>query len=119
MIYVKNVIFYLSFFFKKRCSSDDLSFRQPLPPLPPQPESMIRTTKYFDAPTIYQKPVRIVKAVQRSVPPKINYETNIHLSSEYMRNLFPKSDRYRQNSGNRQSVNTTNQKNKSFDQFVF
>ena len=97
---------------------------------------MIRTTKYFDSssnqallpPTIYRKPVRIVKAVQRSVPSsssandfkttfstKMNSENDLkslsmhylnneyHLSSEYIRDLFPipdyvKRNRSRQNS---------------------
>jgi len=73
---------------------------------------MIRTTKYFDSlsnqvslpPTIYRKPVRIVKAVQRSAPSptinnfknsfpiKMNLENQIHLSSQYIRNLFPIPD---------------------------
>jgi hypothetical protein len=83
---------------------------------------MIRTTKYFDSlsnqvsspPTVYRKPVRIVKAVQRSAPsPTINdvkssfpikmnsnNVNGLHLSSQYIRNLFPIPNRSRQNSGN-------------------
>lgn len=81
---------------------------------------MIRTTKYFDSlskQVTYQKPVRIVKAVQRSVPSpiinqpntslsmKTNVENQLILSSQYMRNLFPNSDQLkrkyiRQNSNN-------------------
>lgn len=102
---------------------------------------MIRTTKYFDSssnqpslpPTVYRKPVRIVKAVQRSAPSPTIIEikpmnstddlktlslphsnelvsnNDHHHSSEYVRNLFPipdnvKRTRSRQNS----SSNTSN-----------
>lgn len=78
---------------------------------------MIRTTKYFDSlsqqisrpPTIYRKPVRIVKAVQRSAPSpiinnlkssfpiKMNVENQINLSSQYIRNLFPSPDHLKRN----------------------
>ncbi|CAF0860685.1 unnamed protein product [Rotaria sp. Silwood1] len=101
-----------------------LSSRQQSPP-----DSMIRTTKYFDTfstqttlpPTIIRKPVRIVKAVQRSaqspsindlkvsLSTKMNSDNDLkpltlpysnesimnnqqHRSSDYIRNLFPIPD---------------------------
>jgi hypothetical protein len=84
---------------------------------------MIRTTKYFDSlsnqvslpPTIYRKPVRIVKAVQRSAPSptindnknsfliKMNVENQVHLSSQYIRNLFPIPDHFKRNIRSRQN----------------
>jgi len=106
---------------------------------------MIRTTKYFDSlsnqisfpPTIYRKPVRIVKAVQRSVPSstvndlknsfstQMNCENDFkryylnenHLSSKYIRNLFPipdrlKRNRLRQNSDNNDNIRQTVKKRK-------
>jgi hypothetical protein len=84
---------------------------------------MIRTTKYFDTlsnqvsvpPTVYRKPVRIVKAVQRSAPsPTISFPINkinsdnvngIHLSSQYIRNLFPIPDRLKRNRSRENSEN--------------
>jgi hypothetical protein len=102
---------------------------------------MIRTTKYFDSlsnqvsfppPTIYRKPVRIVKAVQRSapspiskdlknsIPTKMNsekdYLNELNLSSQYIRNLFPIPDhlrrhRSRENSDNLDNIRPTVKKN--------
>ncbi len=101
---------------------------------------MIRTTKYFDSlsnqvsfpPTIYRKPVRIVKAVQRSapspiskdlknsIPTKMNsekdYLNELNLSSQYIRNLFPIPDhlrrhRSRENSDNHDNIRPTVKKN--------
>jgi hypothetical protein len=112
----ESLIFYLIL----RCSWNDLSSRQPPPP-PPQTESTIRTTKYFDSisnpipapPSAYRKPIRIVKAVQRSAPsPTINdvktsfpIKTNINLSSQYIRNLFPIPDRFKRNRSRQNSEN--------------
>jgi hypothetical protein len=106
---------------------------------------MIRTTKYFDSPsnqplsppTIYRKPVRVVKAVQRSVPltppndlktsfsTKMNTENDLktfsvhypnelimnnehHCSSEYIRNLFPIPDRLKRNRSRQNSATNNN-----------
>ncbi|CAF1059053.1 unnamed protein product [Rotaria sordida] len=119
-----------------------LSFRQQTPP-----DSTIRTTKYFDTfstqttfpPTIYRKPVRIVKAVQRSVQsPSINHSTTplstkinsendfkplslpytdeliinnqYHRSSDYIRNLFPIPDRLKRKCS-KQNLTTINNMN--------
>lgn len=108
---------------------------------------MIRTTKYFDSsasqttlpPAIHRKPVRIVKAVQRSVvsppanelkassPPSKIIPTNDspmspsnnndhHLSSEYVRNLFPTPDHQKRNRSRQNS--STNVNNESVPQTV-
>ncbi len=106
---------------------------------------MIRTTKYFDSssnqaslpPTVYRKPVRIVKAVQRAVPsPSINeikptlptkmnstddfktlslphsneliMNNDQHLSSEYVRNLFPIPDHLKRNRSRQNSSSNPN-----------
>lgn len=99
---------------------------------------MIRTTKYFDTfsnqttiqPTNYRKPVRIVKAVQRSTQSpsfndlklsKMNSENELktfslpssneitvnrqqHRSSDYIRNLFPIPDDLKRNRSRQNSA---------------
>lgn len=114
-----------------------LSCRQQTPA-----DSMIRTTKYFDTisnqpplpPTVYRKPVRIVKAVQRSaqtpsinelkasVTTKMNSEnesksfpvscqkefminTEQRRTSDYIRNLFPIPDRLKRTRSRQNSAN--------------
>ncbi|CAF3630054.1 unnamed protein product [Adineta steineri] len=114
---------------------------------------MIRTTKYFDSssnqaalpPTVYRKPVRIVKAVQRAAPsstsssmsdikfapptqmnsthdlPTLSSSSSSahlnesiltnpehHLSSEYVRNLFPIPDHNKRNRSRQNSSSNTN-----------
>ena len=112
---------------------------------------MIRTTKYFDSsasqtslpPAVHRKPVRIVKAVQRSVvSPSVNEmktsssspsppskmtpandspmsppnNNDHHLSSEYVRNLFPTPDHQKRNRSRQNS--STNVNNESVPQTV-
>ena len=135
-----SFVYHSFLFLSKRCSWNDVSSRQP-----PSSDSMIRTTKYFDSssnqtslpPTVYRKPVRIVKAVQRSAPsPPINeikpslptkmsstddfktlslrYSNELimnndhHLSSEYVRNLFPIPDHLKRNRSRQNSSSNTN-----------
>ena len=120
---------------------NDLFSRQPSPS-----DSMIRTIKHIDKSSnstsfpsnISRKPIRIVKAVQRSDPStstnnhrtsspmKMNSENNLkaislnnshesmmnhehhhHHSSDYVRNLFPISDRLKRNCS-RQNSTTNN-----------
>ncbi|UJR08538.1 hypothetical protein I4U23_012800 [Adineta vaga] len=144
-------------FFENRIYSDNLTSSKvfTLPPttnhqrpVTKQPssssESMIRTTKYFDSPSnqaslppaVYRKPVRIVKAVQRSIttppidesktssssspPTKMNSTNDLsissipcstndhHLSSEYVRNLFPVPDHQKRNRSRQNSSTNTN-----------
>ena len=63
-------------------------------PIRSPPELTIRTTKYVDpltnSTTIYRKPVRIVKAMQRSSP-----KVTSSYSTQYMQQLFPISDRFK------------------------